>query len=374
MSTLIVPITKIEAVEPHPNADRLEIAKILGWQVIVGKGTYNPGDEVIYVQPDSVVPQEWSDRWGVTQYLSKGRVRSIRLRGEPSFGFTAPREDAPPSARPGDNVAEHFGIVKYAPPARKTSGVPGDSRPDDPRFSRYTDIENLRHFPDIFEDGEEVVVAEKVHGTNSRVGLVGGEWMAGSHRVQRRRPGSGRLDWVYRIPGAERVLAAFGIKREVIGPRNPGASLYWQPLENPSVLALLEDVASEGHKQVILYGEIFGAGVQKLTYGRDASTDYLAFDLLADGRYLDHDEFAVLCSQHGVSTAPVLYRGPYDLDAIRPLAEGETTLGGGHIREGVVVRPVRERRHPKVGRLILKYVGDGYLTGKAAEEELADAA
>jgi hypothetical protein len=38
------------------------------------------------------------------------------------------------------------------------------------------------------------------------------------------------------------------------------------------------------------------------------------------------------------------------------------------------VRPVQERRHPKVGRLILKYVGDGYLTGKAAEEELADAA
>ena len=84
MSSLIVPIAAIDAVMPHPNADRLEIAVIKGWQVIVSKGTYQPGDRVIYVPPDAVVPVAWSDQWNVTKYLQKGRVRCARLRGEPS--------------------------------------------------------------------------------------------------------------------------------------------------------------------------------------------------------------------------------------------------------------------------------------------------
>jgi len=44
---------------------------------------------------------------------------------------------------------------------------------------------------------------------------------------------------------------------------------------------------------------------------------------------------------------------------------GETTVGGAeHIREGVVVRPVREQMHPKIGRVILKYLNDEHLLKK----------
>jgi hypothetical protein len=31
------------------------------------------------------------------------------------------------------------------------------------------------------------------------------------------------------------------------------------------------------------------------------------------------------------------------------------------VREGCVVLPVRERRHPEIGRVQLKIVGNGYL-------------
>ena len=64
-------------------------------------------------------------------------------------------------------------------------------------------------------------------------------------------------------------------------------------------------------------------------------------------------------------TAPVLYRGPWQgLDAHRHLAEGRTTIGDGHVREGFVVKPVVERFDDRIGRVILKLHGEGYLTKK----------
>jgi len=46
------------------------------------------------------------------------------------------------------------------------------------------------------------------------------------------------------------------------------------------------------------------------------------------------------------------------------MAEGANILSGQHIREGFVVRPVQERWHPEVGRVILKLVGQEYLLTK----------
>jgi hypothetical protein len=50
------------------------------------------------------------------------------------------------------------------------------------------DVENLRHFPDAFALGEPVILSEKVHGTSGRIGMVEGEWMAGSMGLRRKRP------------------------------------------------------------------------------------------------------------------------------------------------------------------------------------------
>jgi RNA ligase (TIGR02306 family) len=331
MSSLIVPIAQVEQIRPHPNADRLEIAEILGWQVVVGKGTYQPGDSVIYVPPDAVVPAEWADRWGVAKYLSNGRVRCARLRGEPSFGFTAPIADLPGIPTVGENVADSFGITKYEP-AFRTEG----SAPDHALFVKYTEIENLRHFPTAFEDGEPVVLTEKIHGANVRLGLIDGELMVGSHRVRWQRPNE---------------LAA---------------SLYWSALADERVAALLTDIGSR-YRQVILFGEVYGR-VQRLRYGLGQQVAFRAFDLLVDGQYVDWHDFALDCAQYAVPTVPVVAEGRYALDWVKPHAEGPSLVpGADHYREGVVVKPFSERRHPAIGRLALKYVSDTYLLGGADE-------
>lgn len=361
MSSAIVPLTPVSKVLPHPNADKLDVAEINGWQTVVARGSVSDGDIVIYVAPDLIVPQEWSDRWGVTKYLSNQRVRSAKLRGEPSFGFVIkPGIDEyaalfqagainGPDLVPCENVAHVFGIGKYEPKIRATGlhGLGGKARAEDPRLNRFTDIENLRHFPSGFTEGQEVWVTEKIHGTNSRLALIDGEWMAASKRVQRERD----------VTEADDVQ--FQTSRH---------DTYWYPMGIEGVRNLIGAAADEGHKQVILFGEIYGPSIQKFGYGlNQGELGYVAFDLMLDGKYVDAPTFSDLCEAFSVPQAPVLYVGPYDKDRIKSLTLGRSLLGGTHIREGVVVRPITEERDPKFGRRILKLVSDEYLTGNVED-------
>src|SRR5882672_1397322 len=105
MSSLIVQVCRVDAVEPHPNADRMEIATIKGWRTCIGKGSFTPGDLCVYIPPDSVLPAALSDRIGVTKYLTPlpknsdgtrpdgGRIRVARLRGEKSYGLVIKLDD-----------------------------------------------------------------------------------------------------------------------------------------------------------------------------------------------------------------------------------------------------------------------------------------
>jgi len=326
-STFIVPVARIENIGVHPNADKLEIAQILGWQVVVPKGQHFAGQKVVYFPPDTVLPPAVSDRFGVTQYLSHGRVRCARLRGEPSFGFAVVPDN--PDWEVGENVADHYEATKYEPPLRPGAG---DAERQHPLFVRYTDIENLRNWPAVLELGEPILVTEKVHGTNGRIGIVEGEWMAGSMGVRRKRPEDEKLR----------------------------LNTYWFPYTLPAVRALVEHLA-QTHRQVILYGEIYGSSIQSFHYGLKNRVGFVAFDLMVDGQYLNWPDFAALCGQTGVATVPLLYKGPYSLEAVRQHSGGKTTFDDAHIREGVVVKPLRERTDPRLGRVVLKYLSDAYL-------------
>jgi RNA ligase (TIGR02306 family) len=341
MSSVIVEVAAVEEVTPHTNADRLCLARIKGWQSVIGKKKdgspqFEKGDKVVYIPPDATVPREMAEKLGIVTYLAERTnmegerqlvVKRVRLRGEPSYGFLVPPAEA--DWEVGRDVREHYGIGKFDPPVKITAG---DSEPSHPLFQRYTDIENLRNFPTTFHDGEEVVVSEKIHGTNSRIGYVEGALVAGSHGLQRKRPEAAEL----------------------------ATNTYWFPADQEGVMSLL-DTLKEEYKVVILYGEVYGSKIQKLHYGQRGGLGYAAFDLLLDEHYVGYDEFIELCTRFGVATVPILERGPFSLDLVRQHAGGATTLDDKHIREGVVVRPVKERLDPKIGRLILKYLSDDYL-------------
>lgn len=354
MSTFTVPVASVEEITRHPNADRLDIAKILGWQVIVSKDSLKSGDLVMYVPPDSIVPPNLAEAFGVAEYLSNGRVRSVRLRGEPSYGFAVPISEVTSiwdkrfaAAYPnlaneyyeGDDLAGAFGITKYEPPQRGPSGT--FSASEHPLFPRYTNIENLRHYPNIFIPNEKVVVTEKIHGMNVRIGKIDGEYMAGSHNHRRKWP----REW----------------------EREP----FWFPLTVPGVKELLDDW-SEENNQVILFGELYGANVQSLKYGSPDKMQFAAFDLMVGGKYLDYERFKLSCKVNEIATVPVLETIPFSLDEIARLSTGKTVVNmlADHYKEGVVVKPLKERTHPKVGRVVMKYISEEHLLSK--HPEIAD--
>ena len=69
------------------------------------------------------------------------------------------------------HIRVEAGLLLLPKPVRPFAG---DAAEDHPLFQRYTDIEDFRNFPDALQPGETVVMTEKVHGTNARVGIVQG--------------------------------------------------------------------------------------------------------------------------------------------------------------------------------------------------------
>jgi len=129
---------------------------------------------------------------------------------------------------------------------------------------------------------------------------------------------------------------------------------------------------------LVFFGETYGNNTD-MPYGvtRAKTGDEVRFFDIWDsntGTFLDHDMFVATCTRLSLDMAPELCRGTWsegEFEKLAPLAEGKTTLGGGHVREGFVIKPLVERCMDRSdgyigGRLILKLHGEGFLTRKSA--------
>lgn len=331
MSSLIVEVCEVSDVQEHGNADALEIAVVKGWRCVVQKGKFQPGDTVVYFPVDTVLPLDLSDRLGVTKYLSKGRLRAAKLRGIISCGLVSEPDDT--SWPVGQNVADHYGVTKWEPP--EVHGA-GDAERDHALFLKYTDIENVRNFPDVLREGEYVWITEKIHGTNCRLGRIEGVRMAGSHNQRRKEP------------------------------EDLSNSLYWMPWTLESVQEFFPDDPESPN--AILYGEVYGDGVQDLKYGHQKGhKEFRAFDIFVDDKFMDYHHFTVFCEGYGIPMVPTIYKGSWK-PALLELANGRSEIAPDQMREGIVIRPGAERWDDTVGRVILKCISDEYLVRRGGKE------
>ena len=117
---------------PHPNADKMALAKVGNFQLVVGKDNgYKDGEIVILAPKHAELPDEIKGNYcnidtGIS-YLGgpeQNRVKEVRLRGELSMGVTLDRnwvlqkggwsslEDIPLN----EDLSEILGITKYEVP------------------------------------------------------------------------------------------------------------------------------------------------------------------------------------------------------------------------------------------------------------------
>lgn len=324
MSTFKVEVVPVQ-MTPHPNADTLSLVQVFGFVVAVRTSDWIGIDRGAYVPVDGVVPD-------VPEFAfldGHRRIKARRLRGIFSMGLlVAPR----PHWQIGDDVTAEMGVTKYEPPEEPLTGSE-DTAPPEGFAPCYTDIESLRRFGHVFAPGEVVVVTEKIHGANMRVTLRNGVLHVGS-----------RTRWKSDAPG----------------------SLWWRAARCSGLAGKLADLTAGA----VVYGEAFGQ-VQDLRYGtRQGEVRFRAFDVfdphLNGGGYLDEATLLNCLTATGIERAPAVYRGPFDFDRLAELAEGDSLVAPQQIMEGIVVRPVRERFHPEIGRVIAKLHSQRYLLRKGA--------
>jgi hypothetical protein len=185
-------IVELQDVRPHPNADRLQLATVVGDQIVVGLDAKN-GNVMVYFDSNLCLSTEYLSRnnlfanpemnqdKSVKGYFGKsGRVRAQKFRGSMSNGFAADVKTLGTiGARLaiGDEFTQIDGEVlckKYIVPTKAAHARAGGKktrRPVSAMFWKHWSTKNLFRKSYCVPTGI-VYLEEKVHGTSARTGKV----------------------------------------------------------------------------------------------------------------------------------------------------------------------------------------------------------
>lgn len=368
-STFKVPVTTIREVLPHSNADKLEMAVIYGFQVVVAKGRYKAGDSVIYCPIDAVLPQWLEDALfppgsKIDRKSAKRRIKQIRIRGVPSQGIIIPFDlvanrvlaDKYPNEH---DLAKELGIIKYEPPEPSINVARAGGRKvkadENPYFHKYNGLENVKWYPEKFKADEIVVLQEKIHGMNARAALM--PFVANSLWKK-----------IKKFFGlAPKFQFCYGSNNVQIQDKSSYTGYYGEDIHGQVFKAI--GVREKIKENETIYGEIYGHGIQKdYFYGcAPGEHKFVLFDvkvLLEDGnqKWLTPDEVNAYAKERGFDVTPEIYRGPYiSLDFIKKFTEGDSVLCPSQkIREGVVIKAV-ENYDEFGNKRALKVISEAYL-------------
>lgn len=331
MSTHSVPVVRIESIEAHPDADALDVVRVNGYQCVVKRGEFHPGDLAIYIEPDYMVPLDnplfsWL-RPANKPDRTMQRIGVKRLRGVYSMGLLLP---ALPGMTEGDDVMAELGIERYEPPEDASVGTGGETEEPPYRIPiPVYDLENLRHYPNKLA-GRDVIITEKIHGTNARYvwSSEHGRMFCGSRR-----------EW----------------KRD-------GDNAYWRALRaHPWIEAWCK-----AYPDIILWGEVYG-WVQDLRYGANPGELFFkAFDAyqVQTGRFWPHGSLITSAGYPVDRLVPLVFEGACPpLAVLEAMADGDSLIGP-HMREGIVIEEVVPNGWDddlKDWRVKLKLPGNRYL-------------
>jgi len=184
MERKLATIRKISELRGIEGADKIELAIVDGWQVVVAKDVeHKVGNKVVYCEIDSFLPiRDEFEFLRKSSYKKMGdqegfRLKTIKLRGQVSQGLILPIGVLPvtqfASAHDlpeGMDVTEMLGIVKYEPPI--PAELAGKVKGGFPSFLSKTDEERVQNL--VKEYGEwkftskhQFYVTEKLDGSSA---------------------------------------------------------------------------------------------------------------------------------------------------------------------------------------------------------------
>jgi RNA ligase (TIGR02306 family) len=351
-------VGSINEIKSIDGADNIELVVVNGWNAITKKGEYQIGDLVVIATTDSVIPQELSDSMGVTGYLRKGqRVRTVKLRGVYSECLIMNKNVIPqlrnfPTLTEGEDLMELLGVFKYEPPVTQIQLSSGKKikYKANPNFHVYYKFPNLKNTPNLFNEDDDVSITRKLHGTNARYGIVKKSRLTIWDRVKRLFGNKWvEFEYVYGSHNVEKGSDSNGFYStdvwRTIGEKYNIEQKLWDFVKNDKNNSLVKKTG------IVIYGEIYGPGIQKnYDYGLD-ELKLACFDVTFDGKYqgffMEKSVFEVL----ELPQVELLYFGKWSKE------EQDKYVFNNYIdntkvpHEGVVVKSINGDRH-KTAKII----------------------
>lgn len=313
----IASIERLNSVEPHPNADRLDVVKVLGFQCVTAKGLYHTGDIVVYIQPDSILPeQDWAKDY---RKYSPTRIKACKIRNEWSEGIIVPLDILPVVEQYvqdnlnsddliGTDIASMIEVEHYEPPAPQDLTAKGKlpfgiPKTDEDRW------ENRVTFP----YGELVDITLKIDGQS--------------------------CSYYYKLDTDE-----FGVLGRSLEYYPDTQNRYTAHVERLDLHNKLKKYCIKHNVSICLRGESYGVGIQNNFNNPHASKDagilFFSVYLIDERRYArkgDPHYFTHVCGELDLPIVPTLIDQVLTPEMIQHYSIDIDQLDGNPF-EGVVIQ------------------------------------
>lgn len=370
-------VVKIDNILPIEGADRVELACVGGWRIMVKKNQFKVGDYAIYFEIDSKVPEEEPFMFLApkhfkvkTQKYFKGTVLSQGLlmsfndfkdeKGNtPSWVMSLEARIAAKKEIEHEGLTEVIGVTyaveednkrkaksddKYKKMAQRRPnifkkpwarwmmkrewgrkvmffffGKKKDKKSGWPNWVSKTDEERVQNMPWILEDKSEWIATEKVDGTSTTA--------------------------TYKKTG-RRKHEYYICSRNVVFDKPDkncyyDTNVYTEMSEKYHFEEVLADIVEKYNLEwATLQGETYGAGIQKREYGLKGH-DFCGFNLIfSDRGRLNSIEAKKIMEKYNIPWVPIVdehFILPDTVEELLEIATDKSTIDGG-MREGLVFR------------------------------------
>jgi len=319
MERKLASIQKIVSVSPIEDADRIEIAQVLGWQCVVAKkDNFKAGDLIVYIEIDSIVPER-----NEFEFLRdrKFRVKTIKLRKQISQGLVMPlsilygftqdvsdgyfetlREEV--KYTEGEDVTELLGIKKYDSQATEEEALNeikhrskvmqylmgyktfrkiylalnSKNKGSWPQWITHTDEERIQTCAKLLTTNidKNFSITEKLDGQSATYFL---------HKT-----------WKWGFP-----VWQFGVCSRNIWLKTPDNSNYWKIAKKYNIEKQLRKMGREA----VIQGEILNTNVQSNKY-KVTEPDFYVFTIAFNGQRVPTYVMETNVLELGLKVVPII--------------------------------------------------------------------
>lgn len=271
---------------------------------MIKKGEFQVGDNVIFAEIDTVLPEREEYEFLRTR---KFRISTVRLRGQISQGICFPLSFLPEGTyEVGEDITDLIGAKQYDPPLAPC--LDGVAKGVYPGFLRKSDETRIQVLQSSLTEhkGVECSYSEKLEGTSSTYYLYNDN---------------------------------FGVCSKTLELLEHERNAYWQMARKYQ----LEEKLRKLGRSIALQGEIIGDSIQGNYYKLKNERRFYLFNIfdIERSEYLQHNDFIALAKELDIETVPILeesYELSDNIDDLVELSIGNSLINPELRREGIVAK------------------------------------